>query len=190
MARNAVSQATAATNTAASTGAGLGSEAQGVGANLTPFLTQEMLHPQGLGQEGIGAEESAALGGAGGANSGLVGSAMQRAAVSRNAGGYQAALDDASRNRDKAAAGASEGIAAQNENLKQQQSQEGAAGLGNMYKTDTSGMLEAQGQQANDVNAEVNAGKSGWLQNTLGILNTIEGGAAAAGGLGWKPLGK
>ena len=148
-----------------------------------------MLHPQGLGQAGIGAEESAALGGAGGANSGLVGGAMQRAAVSRNAGGYQAALADAARQRDKAAAGASEGIEAQNENLKQQQQQgRRYRASSNQYKTDTSGMLEAMGQQAPDINAEANAGKSGWLQNAMGILGTLEQGASAAGSLGWKPF--
>ena len=177
MARNAVNQASAAAGTAGSTATTLGTESQGIGANLTPFLTQEMLHPQGLGQEGIGAEESAALGGAGGAASGLTGMADQRAAVSRNAGGYQAALADAARSREKAAAGASEGIEAQNQNLMQQQQQEGAAGLSGLYKTDTSGMLESQGQVAPDVNAETNAGKSGWLQNTMGILNTINGAA-------------
>ena len=193
MARNAVNQASAATNTAGSTASTLGGEAQGIGANVPPpFLTQEMLHPPRAGSgRHPGAEESAALEWrAGGANSGLVGGAMQRAAVSRNAGGYQAALADASRQRDKAAAGASEGIEAQNENLKQQQQQEGATGLQNQYKTDTSGMLEAMGQQAPDINAEANAGKSGWLQNAMGILGTIEQGASAAGSLGWKPLGK
>ena len=177
MARNAVNQATTAGNTAASTGATLSGESQGIGANLTPFLTQEMLHPQGLGQEGIGAEESAALGGAGGAAAGLTGMADQRAAATHNAGGYQAALADEARSREKAAAGASDGIQAQNENLKQQQQQEGASGLGGLYKTDTSGMLEAMGQEAPDVNAETNAGKSGWLQNGLAILNTINGAA-------------
>ena len=161
----------------------LGGEAQGIGANVTPFLRPgRCLHPQGLGQAGIGAEESAALGGAGGANSGLVGGAMQRAAVSRNAGGYQAALADASRQRDKAAAGASEGIEAQNENLKQQQQQEGATGLQNQYKTDTSGMLEAMGQQAGDINAEAKAGESGWLQNAQSIWQQVASGGLKYGG--------
>lgn len=173
--RNAVSQAGNAFNNAESTGATLGAEGQGIGANLTPFLTQEMLHPQGIGQEGIGAETSAALGGAGGATSGIVGKANQEAAVSRNAGGVTAALDDAARQRAKAAAGASEGIAAGNEQLKQQQMQQGATGLENMYKTDTSGMLQAQGQEANDINAEANANKTGWLQDTMGILDSING---------------
>jgi hypothetical protein len=178
--RSAVGQANNAYNDANNTATGLGASASGISANLTPFLTQEMLHPQGLGQQGVGAEEAAALGGAGGAASGLTGQAMQRAATSRNAGGYQAALSDAARSRDKAAAGASEGIAAGNEQDKMRQQQEGAEGLGGMYKTDTSGMLQAMGQEAPDINSEVNASKSGWLQNTMGILNGLNGAASTA----------
>jgi hypothetical protein len=181
--RNAVNQANSAEGTAASTGANLGAEAQGIGANLTPFLTEEMLHPQGVGQTGLAAETAAGEAGAGGAASGLMGVANQRAAVSRNAGGFSAALDEAARQRDKAAAGSSEGIAANNEMLKQQQSQEGATGLGHLYGTDTSGMLQSQGQEANDINAETNADKTGWLQNTLGILNTGANVASAIGKL-------
>jgi hypothetical protein len=175
--RSAQGQAGSAYNQANNTATQLGGEAQGIGANLTPFLTQEMLHPQGLGQAGVGAETAAALGGAGGAGAGLTGQAMQRAGVSRNAGGFQAALDDAARQRMKAAAGASEGIAAGNENLKQQQMQEGAAGLGKMYGTDTSGMLSSQGQEAEDINAEMNASKYGWLQQAQSLVKQ-----AATGG--------
>ena len=173
--RSAVNQASDTYNQANNTSATLGGEAQGIGANLTPFLTQEMLHPEGLGQTGITAETSADLGGAGGAMSAFNGEASQRAGASRNAGGFQAALDDASRQRMKAAAGASEGIQAQNENLKQTQRQEGVHGLQGMYGTDTSGMLESQGQEANDINAEANAGKSGWLQNALGLTDSVSG---------------
>jgi hypothetical protein len=132
-----------------------------------------MEHPQGLGQEGIGAETSAALAGGGGAASGLTGGANQRAAVSHNAGGVDAALDSVARERMKAAGQASEGIQAQNENLKETQRQAGAAGLGKMYGVDTQGMLESQGQEANDINSQVNAGNSGWLQNTMNILKTV-----------------
>ena len=171
--RNATNQASNAANTAAETGADLGGSAAGINGNLTPFLTQEMLHPEGIGQTGLGAEQAAAQGGAGGAEAGFVGQAAQRAATSRNAGGYQAALADAARSREQAAAGVSEGIVADNEKLKQQQSQEGAEGLGGLYKTDTSGMLTAMGQIPADVNSEVNAGKSGWLQDSEGILNTL-----------------
>jgi hypothetical protein len=186
--RSAQSQASNAATTAANTATGLGAEANGIGANLAPFLTNEMEHPQGYSPQDTSAMLSAAEGGAGGANAGLVGEANQQTATSRNAGGFQAALDDAARQRSKAAAGASEEIAAQNAQLKQTQQQEGAAGLGKLYGTDTSGMLDAMGQQSNDINAEVNAGKSGWLQNTLGIIGAINGGAQGAGAMGFKPF--
>jgi len=188
--RSAVSQANNAYQSAKDTGTQLGSEAQGIGASLTPFLTSELLNPQGYGQQGLSAQTAAAMGGAGGANAGLVGEANQQAATSRNAGGFQAALDNAARTRDKAAAGASEGIAANNANLQEQQRQDAASGLSKMYGTDTTGMLDAMGQENNDINAETTAGQSGWLQNAMGIISTINGGANAAGNLGWKPLAK
>ena len=177
-----VGQAANAYNQANSTAGMLGGEAQGIGANLTPFLTQEMLHPQGIGQTGLAAETAAGMAGAGGAASGLTGVANQRAAVSRNAGGFSAALDQAARERSKAAAGASEGIQAGNEQEKLQQQQEGARGLGNLYGTDTSGMLNAMGQEHEDINAEVDANKTGWLQNTLAIINTLKPGMSGGGG--------
>ena len=69
----------------------------------------------------------------------------------------------------KARADASENIAAQNANLQQEQSQQGAAGLGGMYKTDTSGMLDAMGQERGGIHAGVRgwAGRS-WLVEHLG----------------------
>ena len=173
--RSAVNQAKSAYNQATGTATDLGGRASGINANLTPFLTSEMLHPQGLGQEGIAAENSAALGGAGGAASGFVGQAAQRAAASRNPAAFQASLADAARSRDKAAAGASEGVAANNENLKQQQMQEGAGGLEKLYGVDTSGMLESQGQEANDINAEIAGNKTGWLQNVNDTISTLTG---------------
>lgn len=182
--RSAVNQASSAEQNAGSTANTLGGEAQGIGANLTPFLTQEMLHPQGIGQTGLAAENASALAGAGGAASGLMGMANQRAAASRNAGGFSAALDDAARQRDKAAAGASEGITGQNEMLKTQQQEEGARGLQGMYGTDTSGMLNAMNQQHEDINSEVDANKTGWLQNAGAVIQDAGSLAKLAGGFG------
>src|SRR5271156_1876964 len=173
--RSGVQQAGEAYTNAGNTAATLGGEAQGIGANLTPFLTQEMTHPQGVGQTGLAAETASALGGAGGAAAGLTGAANERASVSRNAGGFSAALDDAARQQAKGAAGASEGITANNEQLKQQQVQDAAGGLQHLYGTDTSGMLSAMGQQAPDINAEVNANKTGWLQDAQGLIGDATG---------------
>ena len=162
-------QAKAAYGQALNTSGMLGGEAQGIGANLTPFLTNEMLHPQGYGQQGLSAMNAAASGGAGGAMSAFQGGAAQRAGAMHNAGAFGASLDDAARSATKARAGASENIAADNAKLQQEQSQNGAAGLGGMYKTDTSGMLDAMGQEKGDIEAGVQAGQAGpaWM-NTLG----------------------
>jgi hypothetical protein len=51
-----------------------------------------------------------------------------------------------------------------------------------MYGTDTSGMLDATGQEAGDVNAQVNANNSGWFQNTMNYMKTAASVAGAAGG--------
>ncbi len=171
--RSAVGQAGQAYNQAADTSAKLGNEAQAVGANLTPFETQEMLHPQGYSQQDQSAMLAAGAGGAGGAASALVGQAAQRAGASRNAGGFQAALDDAARMREKGVAGASENMAAENANLKQRQQQAGASGLEHQYGVDTSGMLQSAGQEAGDINAEMNADKYGWIQNWGQIASDV-----------------
>jgi hypothetical protein len=180
--RSAVGQAGNAYNQANQTAANLGGQAGAIGGNLTPFFTAEMMNPQGLGQQGVAAETSAAMGGAGGANAGLVGQAAQRASASRNAGGFQSALDQAARERSKAEAGSAEGIAAQNEQLKESQRQAGAEGLQKMYGTDVSGQLQSQGQEAQDIETEAKANQTGWLQNTLGIINALKPGYASGKG--------
>ena len=183
-----VGQAKNAYNQAVDTSGMLQSGASTIGSTLTPFLTEEMLHPQGYGQQGLSSMTAAAEGGAGGATSGLTGQAMQRAAASHNAGGYQAALDAAARERTKASAGASEGIAASNAGLQQEQMQEGAKGLQGLYNTDTSGMLNAMNQEHGDIDSEMNAIKTGpqWLSNNSqwAQANANMAKAASSAGMG------
>jgi hypothetical protein len=51
-----------------------------------------------------------------------------------------------------------------------------------MYGTDVNAQLKAMGIIPEDINAGLNAGKSGWLQNTEGVLGTLSGmGSSAAG---------
>jgi hypothetical protein len=182
--RSAVQQAQNAYAQSNNTANTLASEGQGINSTLTPFLTAEMQHPQGIGQSGLAAENAAALGGAGGAAAGLTGVANQRAAASHNAGGYQAALDDVARQRMKAAAGTSEGITGENEMLKQRQQQEGASGLAGLYGTDTTGMLSAQGNEARDIGAEAEANNTGWFQNTTDMIRAINSAAKSGAAIG------
>lgn len=174
--RDAVNQAGTAGTTAANVGAGYGAQAGTIGSQLVPFESRQLQNPSGYSQQDIGQMLTAAQAGAGGATAGLTGAASHNAATTRNPMGFSAALDSAARSRDKAAAGASEGIAANNANVKLQQQGQAASSLGGLYGMDTRAQEGAMGQVAPDVNAEANAGKSGWLQNLEGILSTIKGG--------------
>lgn len=115
---------------------------------------------------------SAALGGAGGEAGGMQTAANERAGATGNESGYSSSMDDIARQREKAAAGASEGIAGNNAELKQHEQQQAAQGLGSMYGTDTAAQLKAMSIQPEDINAESEAGKSGWFQNLNQFLNT------------------
>lgn len=175
--------ASSAFNQAFNTAGMFGGDASAISGNLTPFLSQEMTAPAGIGMTGLSAENAAATGAAGGGLSAATGMMAQRAGASRNAGGFQAGSDAAARDALKVGAGASEGIAANNEMLKNQQRQEGAEGLGNLYKTDVSGMTSSMGQEAPDANAQTNAQQNSWLNQSLKILGTLGGMAGGAGGL-------
>jgi hypothetical protein len=181
--RSAQASANSGASTAASTAAGLNANAGAIGSSITPFLTQEMLHPQGYSQQDLTSQLDAAQAGAGGATGGITGQANLQAARTRNSSGFTGALDDAARQRDKAAASSSEGIAANDADLKQKQQQEGAAGLQGLQATDQGDALKSMGIQTGDINASVDAGKSGWLQNATGIINTLSGAATGAAGL-------
>lgn len=163
--RSAVNTAQNAANTASNTGANAGATAAGINSTVLPFLTRELNNPQGFSQQDKGAMLGAAEGGAGGAAAGLNTEANLKAARDRNSGGFSAALDQVSRNAGKNAAQQSENIEGENANLKQQQTQNAASGLEKMSGLETDAQLKAMGLVPEDVNAEANADKTGWLQN-------------------------
>lgn len=186
MARAAVTQANNLQQTDATSAAQSNASAAGVNSTLNPFLTSELLHPQGYSQQDKTSMLSAAQGGAGGATAGLTGQAALEAARTRNGGGFATALDAAARSRQQATAGASEGIAAQDANLKNSQQQSAASGLQGLFGTDSGNALKALGLQDQAIGTETDAGKSGWLQNATGILNAVSGAGKSAAGLGVK----
>jgi hypothetical protein len=179
--RAAQSAASAAATTAANTGAAEGADASGINSTLTPFLTQQLLHPQGYSQQDLTQQLNAGAAGAGGAASAITGDAADMAARTRNPSGFTSALDEAARDRDKAAAGSSEQVAANDAGVKLQQQQEAAKQLGGQEGMDSDAMLKSMGLQTGDINAGVNAGDSGWLQNAMSVLKTVGGLAGGAG---------
>jgi hypothetical protein len=182
--RAAQSQASNLQATDASNAAQNNAQAQGINSTLNPFLQRELASPQGYSQQDQTAQLAAAMAGTGGATSGVTGLANLTAARTRNAAGFGSALDAAQRMRGQQNAQASENVAANNSNLKQQQMQEGAAGLQDLFGTDSSNALKALGLQDSAINTETTAAQSGWLQNAMNIAKTVGGVAGGAGSLG------
>lgn len=173
--RSAVTQARNAANTAASSAAGYGAGAAGISSNLVPFETRQLTNPAGYSRQDIGAMLTNSLAGAGGATAGIQGLAGKMGATTRNPMGFTAGLDAASRNRAAAAARTSEGIAAQNANVKLQQQNAAANTLSRLYGTNVGAQTSQMGQQASDINSMVNASNSGWLQNLNSTIRTMTG---------------
>jgi hypothetical protein len=164
--------AKAAAGTAAGVGAQLGTTAATEGAQLNPFMSREMqaehmFDPTQLNEllthAGLGA----------GAGAGALETSMERqAATTGNAAAGAKSLDELARDRTKAAAGASEGIAAQDVMGAQQLRQEGAGGMMGLYGENLKGQLAAMGQESADINAATNASKTGYLQDIEGLGET------------------
>lgn len=165
-----------------------GSEAQTEHNQLSPFYTQEM-HAQHLFDPNQTNELlTAAMAGSGGTNSTIAGEAGMDAARTRNASGFAKTLQQAARDKAKTNAGVSEGVAAQDVLGAKQLNQEGAAGEMGLYGADTDAQLKAMGLRNEDVKAQIEAGKSGWLQNMTGVLSSL--GDLAKGASGIKGIGK
>jgi len=149
------------------------SQANALSSQLTPFYRQEMnaqhLYNPEQTNELLNFAEAPLAGSA--ATS--AGGAASQAARTRNTSGFTPALDQAARDRNKAMGTASLGVGAQDITGAKALNQAGAGGMSNLYGVDTEGMLKAMGIQTGDINAEIEAGKSGWFQNLLGAGNTI-----------------
>jgi hypothetical protein len=44
--------------------------------------------------------------------------------------------------------------------------------MSGLYGEDLKGQLAAMGQESADINTEINASKTGWLQDVEGVVNT------------------
>ena len=164
-----------------------GSTAAGEGAALNPFFSQEMRAQHSLTPGQSNELLTNAESGAGGAFGGAEGQINANAARTGNATSVTKSLDEMARDKSKAAAGASEGIAAQDVMGAKQLNQQGAAGLQGLYGTNVGAQLGAMKQANSDVNTEMQATGPNWLSQMdqlakFGgdVAGDITGGAAAA----------
>lgn len=184
--RSLQSAATGAAGTAAGTAAGLQSNAKQINGTLTPTLERMATNPSGYSPTDVNNMTVAGEQAAGGANSSLVGRAANAAARTHNVGATSAVEDAAGRAKMATNSNVALGVQNQDAQLKQQQQQSALKQLTGLYGVNVGGGNAAAGQVAGDVNAGVNAGNSGWLQNTMGVLGGMSKmasqGAGIAGG--------
>ena len=158
-----------------------GSQAGTESAQLNPFLSQEMKAKHSLDPNQQNELLTASEAGAGGALGSLGAGIQNNAARTGNATGVGKTLDEMARDRSKAAAGASEGIAAQDVMGAKQMNQQGAAGMQGLYGTNVSGQLNSMKQQGQDISAAANMTQSPFadLANVANLAASV--GSKAAG---------
>ena len=177
--KKAQQMAQGAASTATGEAGKYGSDAESIGALLVPELTKEAKNPTGFNPTDKNAMLVAGEEGAGGATGAVAEEGSLRAARTHNTGALSGVLDEAARAKTKALSENSLGVEAANARLKEQQRQSGLSGLERVRGGDIQAQLHEQGLVPEDINAWGNAGKSGWLQNTLGTIGTLTGAAEA-----------
>jgi hypothetical protein len=164
-----------------------GDSARQEGATLNPFLSQEMKAQHLYNPTQTNELLTAAEAGSGGAIGGAEGLINANAARTGNATTLTKTLDEMARDRAKASAGASEGIAAQDVMGAKQLNQEGAAGMQGLYGTNVSGQLGAMKSGLEATQGEMQANK-GWFNNLTQNLANL--GTAASGAMSvYKGIG-
>ena len=158
-----------------------GGQAAQEGAQLNPFFSQEMKAQHSLTPGQSNEMLTAAEGGAGGAFGGAEGQINANAARTGNATTLTKSLDEMARDKAKAAAGSSEGIAAQDVAGAKQENQAGAAGMQGLYGTNTGAQLAAMKQADEGIKTEQATQGNNWVTQ-LGQLKQGVGDAASLAG--------
>lgn len=143
-----------------------------------PIYQQMAQRPQGYTPQEMANQTTASLQSLGGSNSAAVGEGALASARTNNAGGYQAAIDDAARQSGAQQSENVLGIQNQSDALARQQQAEGLEGLSGIY---SNANQTGQGylKEAGDVGGMNNP----WNQYGLQYMKSAMA-AAAAGGAG------
>lgn len=173
----------AAAGGAGGTAGGYGSEAESAfGGAITPLLQRARGEAPGVGAMGLADMLNAATTSGAAARGSADEQARLRAARTGNAAALNSTTSAIGAGTARAAGSTIEDALAQNAMLKEQQTTGALGKLGNLYDTGERGEMSALEAQNQFLNTDINAGKSGWLQNLTSTLGTIGGlGADAAG---------
>jgi hypothetical protein len=164
-----------------------GTQATSEGQFLNPLFMREATATHGFDPGQTNELLTAAEGGAGGAFGGAEGVLEANAARTGNATGIAKSLDEMARDRAKAAAGASEGVAAADINAAKQLNQQGAEGLRGLYGTNVSAQLGAMKAADEALKTQSEVQGPNWLGQLdqiakfgTDVAGDITGGAKAA----------
>lgn len=151
----------------------LGSEAGSIFGLVEPTLARQATAPPGFSPVDLSTMQSRAQEAANATAAANEEQAKLRALRSRNPAGIQSSQDAITQAASRAQGNSIQGIQSENAQLKERQRQEAFGGLTGLYDTNVSGMLRAMGLVPEDLNTQLQAGKSGWLQNTLAVADTL-----------------
>lgn len=157
-----------------------GSTANQIGSVLIPGLERQAQNPTGFTPQQKNRQLVAGAESVGGTGAGTAGAAELEKMRTRNPAGFSAALDEAARQRGRQTSTNALGVENADTMLAQEKQRQAQQQLQGLYGTDTSNQLKAMGLSNEDLQTALEAGKSGWLQNTEGIIGTLTGAAKAA----------
>lgn len=140
--------------------------------SILPTLKNEVNNPTGYTADQQHQALTAGEAGAGGATSSLEGRAGLESMRTRNSGASGGVLDALARGKAAAAAKTSEGIANASNELGQKKQAGALSDLSGLYGTDTGNQLKSAAQSTEDINAKVNADKTGWFQNMTSLMDS------------------
>lgn len=162
------------------------SAAQADEQQLTPTYQRWLNAQHGLTPEQLNETLTYAGAGTGGATGALKSNAEMEAARTHNSAALPGLEDSLARSAQQTMAKTSEGVANQDVQAAKQENAMGAEGLSNLFGVNTDAALKSMQVQNQDINTEVEAGKSGWFQNLTGLITA---GADAYGAIMGKPGG-
>ena len=168
-----------------------GENAGNLYSKLSPMYEQEAENPRGYGSADLAGMNTAVQQSVGGSTAAAKGEGMLQAARTRNRGTMASSIGDSIRSGQRTLADKALDIQGKNADMKQRQQQAGLEGLAGLYgeneKQQLGGLGEANqsiGEGNNAIGEEENAGKSGWLQNLLATISTLNPSYSKSGGFG------
>jgi hypothetical protein len=152
-----------------------GAQANQISSTIIPGLESEAKTPQGYTPTDLNRQLVSGQEAIGGGNAAQTGEGRLAAIRTRTAGGFTPALDEAARIKNQQLASNARAVFNRNADVGLQRQQFAQNALQGLYGTDTNNMLRAMALQQGDLANQMNAAKSGWLQNWQQFNNDVGG---------------